>query len=207
MERIESAAALSAFLLVVGASCMSGVPEPAPRTEDLKKEIGQFVQIDEGIYRGAQPTAEDLRLLKQSGFRTVVSFRHEEDVIERERKEAEALGLNFVNLPWRIQFHPRAGVMESFLNLMGQKEEGPFFIHCRRGAERTGVADAVYRHYYQKLSYEEAYRKATEGFGIRFYWRPFMKIRYRDFVTELDRAGGFSVKDRENPASGPSTKL
>ena len=207
MERIESAAALSVFLLVAGASCMSQAVGPGPRTENLKKEIKQFAQIDEGIYRGAQPTAEDLRLLKKSGFRTVVSFRHEKNVIERERKETEALGMNYVSLPWRIQFHPRTEVMESFLELMGQKEKAPFFIHCRRGAERAGVADAVYRRYYQKLSYEEAYRKATEGFRVLFYWRPFMKIRYRDFVKELDRAGGFSVRGRKNPASVPSAKL
>lgn len=159
--------------------------EEASPPEELKNEVGQFARVDEGIYRGAQPTEEGLRQLKKFGIKTVISFRHEKETLEWERRKAEALGLRFVSLPWRIQFHPGANVMKDFLERVGKAGEGPFLFHCRRGAERTGVADAVYRYHYQKLSSEEAYRKATEGFQILFYWRPFMKTRYRRFVEEL----------------------
>ena len=170
------------ILVFLAAGCVPG-RESIP-VEGLKKEVGQFAQVDKGLYRGAQPTEEGLRLLKKFGIKTVVSFRHEEKEIEWERQKAEALGLRFVSLPWRIQFRPETDVMKNFLALVGKKRDGPFFFHCRRGAERTGVADAVYRRHYQNLSKEEAWRRATKGFRIRFYWRPFMKFRYREFVKE-----------------------
>ena len=151
----------------------------------LSKEIRAFAQVDENLYRGGQPTEKGLELLKQLGVRTVINFRHEEEEIERERKSVEVLGMDYVSLPWRIQVHPSRPVMKQFLELSGESEKGPFFMHCRRGAERTSVADAVYRHYYEGLPADAAYENATRGHNTLFYWRPFMARRYRQFVNEL----------------------
>lgn len=58
-------------------------------------------------------------------------------------------------------------------------------MHCKRGVERTGVADALYRHYHQGVPKKEAYRQAMEGHNRLFYWRPFTWYRYRKFIKEL----------------------
>lgn len=162
-------------------------------SQELKKEIPEFEIIEPGLYRGGQPTEKGLELLKQGGVRTVINFRHEKDLIEWEREKVRELGLHYVSLPWRIQMHPQPAVMQEFLKQVQKKEDGPFFMHCRRGAERTGVADAVYRHFDQKLSPETAYSKATEGHQIRFYWKPFMRVRYDEFLKECGSPDGASA--------------
>ena len=159
-----------------------------PSIETLKKEIHEFTVVDEHLSRGAQPTEKALDLLKAFGVRTIISFRDEKDVNAWEEKQAAALGLNFVNFPWRMQSKPKASLMKQFLELVAQKEKGPFFMHCKRGVERTGVADALYRFYHKKLSYNEAYREAMEGHDRLLYWRPYTRKRYRDFIKELGPA-------------------
>jgi len=152
----------------------------------LEREIDNFGVIDDHVYRGAQPSRENFQLLKDFGIRTIVNFRHELGPIERDRVIAEGLGFRYISIPWRIQLHPKRPVMREFLDVMARPEDGPFFIHCRRGAERTGVADAIYRAYHQNLSRDEAWDKAIKGYKIHFFWRPFLKRRIADFHKNLE---------------------
>ncbi|HNV86519.1 MAG TPA: tyrosine-protein phosphatase [Candidatus Omnitrophota bacterium] len=174
--------AVFAFLLTVFSEKISAAP---PEDGIMRKEIKVFSEIDPSLFRGEQPTEEGLRLLKKYGIRTLINFRHETKSIEWEREKARELGFKYVSLPWRIQARPDSNVMQNFLETVRRKEDAPFFMHCRRGSERTGVAEAVYRYYVQKLPAEEAYQKATEGYPILFFWRPFMKQRYREFLRDL----------------------
>jgi len=162
-----------------------GRAQEAISVEMLREEIPQFSEIHENLYRGGQPTDRGLELLKELGIKTIINFRHESDNIENERKIVESLGLAYESIPWRIQMHPDGNVMQQFLQIVRQEKSGPFFIHCRRGAERTGVADALYRYYSEELSYEEAWKKSTKGFNTAFYWKPFAKRRFKSFLKEL----------------------
>ena len=155
--------------------------------QDVQKEIDQFAKVDERIYRGAQPTPKGIALLKELGIKTIINFRHEPDAVEEEAQwVAEAGGIQYINIPWRIQVHPDKNVMREFLEVVARwADRGPLFFHCRRGAERTGVADAVYRRYIMGSSEEEAWDKATDDYHILFYWRPFMKKRLQDFYRDL----------------------
>lgn len=163
----------------------AGLSEEKNLSMDLAKEIDRFERIDPYLYRGSQPTERGLEMLKKLGVRTIINFRHEKDEIEWERREVEKLGLHYVSLPWRIQWKTDSRVMKEFLDLIKQKEKGPFFMHCRRGVERTGIAEAIYQYYQRGLSFEAAYQKATEDHPVRFYWKPFVRTRYREFAEEL----------------------
>lgn len=178
--------ALAGLLMLSSNFLRAETTENTDSLEALEKEIPQFGKIDEQIYRGGQPSEEGLRLLKSMGVETIINFRHEKDEIEKERKIAEELGMKYISIPWRVQWHPRNPVMQEFLAEVG-REEGPFFIHCRRGAERTGVADAIYRHRLLGENADTAWRNATKKYDIQLYWRPFMKKRYNSFVKEFSR--------------------
>ena len=80
--------------------------------------------------------------------------------------------------------------MRRFLEIVSHEENGPFLIHCRRGAERTGVADAVYRTVREGRTREEAWKLSTEGFDTLWYWRPFAKKRFKDFLKALETEKG-----------------
>jgi protein tyrosine phosphatase (PTP) superfamily phosphohydrolase (DUF442 family) len=97
------------------------------------------------------------------------------------------LGMKFIKLPWRIQVQPKEAVMKDYLEALKKSEDGPFFVHCRRGAERTGVAEALYLYYNKGFSFDQAYEKSINGYHTLFYWRPFIKKTLQRFCG-CDRA-------------------
>ncbi len=153
--------------------------------KEIKKEIEQWGMIDENIYRGAQPTKHGLELLKKMGVKTIINLRHEPEEIAQEKEWVEALGMKFIKLPWRIQVQPKEAVMKDYLEALKKSEDGPFFVHCRRGAERTGVAEALYLYYNKGFSFDQAYEKSINGYHTLFYWRPFIKKRFKGFVDAI----------------------
>jgi len=102
--------------------------------------IPNFYRVDDGLYRSAQFTAAGVTELKRLGIRTVVSLRS--------GREDEALlrgsGIRWVHLPVNA-FFPRREVFETFLEIAGNPQHRPLLVHCKHGADRTGVAVALYR--------------------------------------------------------------
>jgi hypothetical protein len=62
--------------------------------------IARFHQVDEHLYRGAQPTELGLTRLHQLGVRTILNIRDDGDAaVESERRIVESLGMRFVHIP------------------------------------------------------------------------------------------------------------
>src|SRR5579864_3743874 len=62
--------------------------------------IGNWAQVTNSLYRGAQPGTAGYKSLQQMGVGIVVDFRDEPKEIADESKEVEALGMRFVSIPW-----------------------------------------------------------------------------------------------------------
>ena len=57
-------------------------------------------KITDQLYRGAQPRRGGIQELKKFGITTIVDLRGENALErEREKKEAEALGIHFISIP------------------------------------------------------------------------------------------------------------
>jgi len=147
----------------------------------LKEKIELFAKVADGLYRGAQPSDGAYPLLKQLGIKTVVNFRHESNGIEKDRKLVEAAGMKYVSLPWKIFEKPAPEVMERFFSIMNDPAQKPVFVHCRRGAERTGVACVLYRMKFEGKSREEAENLELKPYPVNFIWKPFVKKRISEF--------------------------
>lgn len=143
--------------------------------------IFAFSEIAPGLYRGGQPTEEGFKQLKALGIKTVVNFRNEKDEIEWDQRQAAQWGMKFVSIPWTIYGDPNPQIVAVFLREVEDPSSRPLFMHCRRGIERTGVMSALYYMKIEGLNENEAYRRATEGYPVRWYWRPFVKKRF-DFL-------------------------
>lgn len=149
-----------------------------PPLASQNNPIFAFYELAPGLYRGGQPTEEGYRRLKELGVRTILNFRHEKDQIEWDRKQAQKWGMRYVSLPWTIYGDSEPEILEDFFRTLEDPSSRPLFMHCRRGTERTGVMSALYYMKYEGLSAEEAYRKATEGFPVRWFWKPFVRKRF-----------------------------
>lgn len=196
MNRAKAFLALAFFLgsPVLGIAGQEPVNTQSAQ-EALEKNLPDFVRIDENIYRGSQPKEEDLKRLKELGVRTLVNFRTEKKWVEWERKKAEELGFEYIHLPWRIYLPAKKEIAAKFLEAAQKKDRSPVFFHCKRGVERTGVADAVYRYYFQKLPEQEAFEKAMNGHKRLLRYRIFLKPRYYGFIEKLGPQDSFPKKD------------
>ena len=70
------------------------------RAADATAPIERFVQVDDRLFRGAQPDVAGFKYLRDLGVRTIINLREAKDG-ERlnEREIVESLGMKYVNIP------------------------------------------------------------------------------------------------------------
>ena len=147
--------------------------EPAALTPSAA--ISRFHQIDAKLYRGAQPDVDGFRALRALGVSTVINLRSERDAIRwDEQRLVESLGMRYVSLPVKDGsiFTPSrivpADVVRKFFAAV-DAASGPVFVHCRRGADRTGTLVALYRIARNGWSNQRAYEEARAA-GLRSWY-------------------------------------
>lgn len=175
-------AAGAAFLLAFAAAAAA-----APRDEPLYPELPNFHKVDQQVYRGGQPAAGGIARLKAMGVRTIVNLRHEPARVRAEEKEAKEAGLRYFSVPMYGLVRPTDEQVARVLGLIADPDNQPVFLHCKAGADRTGVIIACYRIARAGWTAEKAIREALD-YGmmkIEFAKRSFI----RDFYGRLQEAG------------------
>lgn len=143
-------------------------------------------RIDEHLYRGAQPRHGSLKHLRELGITTIVDLRAEDSSLrEKERMEAEALGIRFISIPLGGFSPPAKDQITTFLALFTGQSPGAVFVHCRLGEDRTGVFIAAYRIAVDHWAVDEAI-KEMHFFGFHRIWHPAMLIYIRGFPALVD---------------------
>jgi tyrosine-protein phosphatase SIW14 len=105
--------------------------------------VPNFHQVNDRIYRGAQPTAEGFQALAKMGIKTIVDLRREAAQARGEQHVVEALGMRFLSVPMEMG----APTDEQISRVMQElnSNAGPVFVHCHGGRDRTGTVIACYR--------------------------------------------------------------
>ena len=142
-------------LLAIFAFSLTASAQSAATTKFENVKIGNFGQMDENFYRGAQPTAEDVKALAEIGIKTIIDLRN--DPTDYEKAAAEAVGIRYVNIPMSGWKTPKDADLETFMALANDPATGKFFVHCKAGIHRTGVAGAVYRMKNYGWNYDQSY--------------------------------------------------
>lgn len=104
-----------------------------------------FAEVAPGVYRSNQPDHARLARLKEMGIRTIVNLRgaHRQSHYLFERESCAALGLGMVD----VQLHARRAAPRSELLALiktFREAERPMLFHCKSGADRAGLAAAIY---------------------------------------------------------------
>jgi uncharacterized protein (TIGR01244 family) len=127
--------------------------------------VPNFHQINEHVYRGAQPSNEGFQSLAKLGVKTVIDLREAGNRSTEEQKEVEAAGMHYIGIPFRGMSAPTAENMAKVLALFNNAAAGTVFVHCRRGADRTGTVIACYRIAHDGWDNRKALQEA-KGFGM-----------------------------------------
>ena len=178
---------LPAFLLAaVTAVAAAPTPTPAPFAERLEVAgVPNLGRVSPTLLRGGQPTEEGMRALAARGVAVVVDLRDGAEQFAEEKALVESLGMRAVHLPlhgWRT---PRREQVEAFLAILCANRDRTVFVHCRRGAERTGVMLAAYRLAADGWSAEHA---LAEMKAFRF--RAFLFPHFSALVRSLEAGSG-----------------
>jgi len=107
--------------------------------------VGNFQKVDEHVYRGAQPTRAGFSNLSQLGIQTVIDLREPGDRSTSERKLVTGAGMRYISVPMHGMATPSNESVLKVLVLLEDRSTGPVFVHCKRGADRTGGVIACYR--------------------------------------------------------------
>ena len=116
--------------------------------------IQNFHKVDETLMRGAKPTEAQLKELKSNGIDTIISFCTNYNpqnpklrTIPEEANWAKKLGMKFHWIPERSNRNPSPDDVNKFFKIIdnARARGEKVFIHCRHGADRTGLFSAIYR--------------------------------------------------------------
>ncbi|MBI4955011.1 MAG: tyrosine-protein phosphatase [Myxococcales bacterium] len=161
-------------------SAASSAARPARWAEPVARPgLPNLHRVDEGFYRGAQPTAEGIPELVKLGVRTVVNVR----ALHSDRSLLAGHSLDYEHISFKA-WHPERSDVVAFLRIATDRARQPFFLHCQHGADRTGMMTAIYRITVQGWSKDDAIAEMVEGgFGFHAVWQNLVA-----YVRELDVA-------------------
>jgi protein tyrosine phosphatase (PTP) superfamily phosphohydrolase (DUF442 family) len=135
--------------------------------------IPRFQQVAPGLYRGGQPSAAGFEFLKRRGVKTVINLRKEHD----EKELVEKLGMNCVHIPLDARETISDQAIKRFFAVVNDPAYQPVFLHCERGADRTGVMVGFYRIAMQGWDGSKAYDEARD-LGMRWWYRGLKRQLY-----------------------------
>lgn len=150
------------------------------KLEGAKKYIPNLRVVSDHVVRGGQPDPEGLKYLHAAGVRMVINlcggpnlvsmFKGsaggsscvESPEVADEREMAKTLGLEFTSIPLDVFRHPSQQSLASFIDIVSNKDNGPVFVHCLHGRDRTGLMTALYRVVCDGWTAEKAYQEMLE---------------------------------------------
>jgi tyrosine-protein phosphatase SIW14 len=124
--------------------------------------VANFHQVNDHVYRGAQPTDLGFQSLAHLGVKTVIDLREGGPRSDDERKLVERAGMRYVSIPLLGMSAPSPEKVSQVLALFNDASAGPVFVHCRRGADRTGTMVACYRISHDGWNSQKALQEAKD---------------------------------------------
>jgi len=188
---------LAALLCVLLATCLSAVvgrsDDPASKTRPAnwavkldRPGLPNLHKLNDGLYRGAQPTAEGIRELEKLGVKTIICLRaghSDKDILGDSKIAVERIPVK--------TWDPKDEQVVRFLKIVADNNRRPVFGHCQHGADRTGTMCAAYRGAVDGWTKQQAIDEMTQGgFNYHSVWTNLPKfIEKLDVEKIKDKAG------------------
>ena len=100
-----------------------------------------------------------------------------------EGNAVESAGMRYVRLPWSGYKAPDDSKINTVLALLNDNTAWPVFVHCKRGADRTGTAIACYRIVHDHWTNLQALNEA-KSFGMSS-----MEVAMQHFILRFTAPG------------------
>ena len=174
---------------VVSATAQPSTNRPANWAQPFALAgVKNCYQVTTDLYRGAQPTAKGCKNLKAMGVKTVINLR----AWHSDKNKVAGTGLKGVRFemePWRGD----TDEVVEFLKVVTDTNNLPAFIHCARGADRTGMMCAMYRIAVCGWTKGQAIDEMKNGgFGFNPAWHELITFIEKADIADIKRRAGLS---------------
>lgn len=131
----------------------------------LRRYWTNHAEIAPGVFRSNHPNHERLSDLAAEGFKTILNLRGNLGAAhyQFEAESCEALGMHLAVVALSARAAPEKQALLDLIRVMGEIEK-PFLMHCKSGADRTGLAAAVYMMHYQNAPLAVARKQLSPRF-------------------------------------------
>lgn len=174
---------LGLSLVLLGSLVATG--DESPKVEKPKKlepaKCGSVKQLHvlDDIYLAGQPTADDFKVFKERGVKSVLNLRTKEELDFDEAKVLKSLNLEYIHVPIAT---PDALTDENFDKLrkvLNNREERPLLFHCA-SAQRVGAVWLAHRVLDDGLTYEAALKEA-QTVGLK---APALEAKAKSYIAK-----------------------
>ncbi len=113
--------------------------------------------IDDQVWRSNQPGPKRFPLLKEMGIRSIINLRGRSAfaVYLFEKESCAKHGITLYDHETQAYILDRRETYLGLLDLFEQVEK-PFLMHCKSGADRAGIASALYLLHVKGISVDQA---------------------------------------------------
>jgi len=164
--------------------------------------VGNFERVSSTLMRGAAPSAQALKRLKDAGVKTIVNLRGEGAGSQKEERAARAVGLDYYNIPMGFT-EPNLSKVSSVLDIIRDPQKQPVYVHCLQGADRTGMIVGIHRVLSDGWEFDKAYSE-MRGHHFKAFLIP-MRRTVQAFAngryTYVERQGVSIAGVTSKPAS------
>ena len=162
----------------------------------LRYRWHNFEEIAPGIYRSNHPNHDRFERYKAMGITTILNLRgatiHSHYRFEVE--SCEKLGLRLIDIALSARRAPSVDLLLQVLDTLDSLD-GPTLMHCKSGADRTGLVSAIYYLHVLNRPVEEAKKMMS----FRFLHLKFTSTGILDYIIDLygkrQREGAISFRD------------
>ena len=193
--RFNQQVVLVAALFAITAFGLAGETNTAVRPARWAQKAGvvgvkNCYQVTTNFYRGAQPTAEGMKQLQKLGIRTVINLR----AFHSDKDEVAGTGLRSVRFETKA-WHAEEEDVIGFLKAVTDTNNLPVFVHCQRGADRTGMMCAMYRIVVCGWTKPEAIDEMKNGgFDFNPAWDNLVSFVEKADIADIKRQAGLAGK-------------
>ena len=165
---------ISAEILLYGRSSLQ-ILKSRLRPKTGVEDILNYRYISNKLTTSGQPTAQELVLIKNLGFPTILNLApsNASNALPDEQAIVTALGMEYVNIPveWK---NPTLDDFSQFCAVMNVHQDQPIYVHCAMNM-RVSVFVYLYRYLILGVPTSEAYQSVTTIWQPNETWQEFIK--------------------------------
>lgn len=135
-----------------------------------------YAIIDKYLSRSAQPNKGDFAWLKEQGVTDIINVRTmaKNEIKFDEEAEVKKAGLRYHNIP-SVTTKPKEENIYTFLKKVEEIKQrgGKAHIHCKAGADRTGMYAFIYK---MKIGLESLPANLAEWYAYGYHYKRYPEL-------------------------------